>query len=118
MTYNSNNHYSNGNDDNPLASLMEPRTAAAAEPENVAYEDPRDMRQSLDLLAQDFRNLRKFMEAMSHDIRDLKSRMTNSEQNSAGVLAGMQTSIAICYRRIDRLEQWIAQVDTRRNKQY
>ena len=117
MTY-SNNHYSNGGDDNPLAGFMEPRAAATTEPENVAYEDPREIRQSLDLLVQDFRNLRKFMEAMALDIRDIKSRMTNSEQGSAGVLANMQTAIAICNRRIDRLEQWIAQAENRRNNQY
>ena len=94
MTYNG-IQYPNGSEESTLAAFIEPRAATATETDNTVYEDPRDMRQSLDLLAQDFRNLRQFMEAMSHDLRDIKSRITNSEQSSGGV--SRQYSIGHCH---------------------
>ena len=117
MTYNG-NQYPNGSEESTLAPFIEPRAAITTETEHIAYDDPRDMRQSLDLLAQDFRNLRQFIEAMSHDLRDIKTRITNTEQSSGGVLASIQSAIAICNRRVDRLEQRFAQVEHRRTNQY
>ena len=117
MTYNG-KQFQNGAEDNTLAAFIEPRATVASDADNTVFEDTRDIRQSLDLLAQDYHNLRQFIEAMSHDLRDIKSRMTNAEQSSGSVLASVQSAIAVCNRRIDRLEQRIAQVEHRRTNQY